>query len=214
MASFFEKLKKGMGDEATKESSSFDVPADKITEEEITEIKAEKNEPKKIKDKSARRIKKIEIAAKEARPETKKSSAPEVSARTSIYNKIMVEKTQKEKESKENKWLEPEGQLAIDAYQTETEMVLQSAIAGVKSEDLDILIEGDVLTIQGERKKPIEEEGEYFSQECYWGRFSRQLILPVEIDPNRIEATLKEGILIVRMPKLLKERKRKIIVGN
>jgi len=102
--------------------------------------------------------------------------------------------------------------LAVDVYQTENELVIQSAIAGVKSEDLDISLEGDVITISGERKKPFEEKEDYFSQECYWGKFSRQIILPVEVDPNRIEASLKDGILTIRAPKLLKEKKRKIII--
>jgi len=92
------------------------------------------------------------------------------------------------------------------------ELGVQSAIAGIRPEDLDISIEKDILTISGERKKSFEEKGDYFSQECYWGKFSRQIILPVEIDPNKIEATLKDGILTIKAPKLFKERKRKIMV--
>lgn len=107
---------------------------------------------------------------------------------------------------------EPEGELAIDVYQTENELVIQAAVAGVKIEDLDISIEKDVLAIKGCREKPFEEKGDYFTQECFWGPFSREIILPVEIDPNQTIAKMKEGVLTIRIPKILREKKRKIIV--
>jgi len=123
------------------------------------------------------------------------------------------EKVEKlEVEEKKEKWPELEGQLAIDVYQTESELVIQAAIAGVKPEDLDISIERDVLTIKGNRQKPFEGSGDYFTQECYWGPFSREVILPVEVDPDRAEATMKNGILTIRIPKLLREKRRSIRV--
>ena len=83
------------------------------------------------------------------------------------------------------KLFESEGQLAIDVYQTEKELVIQSAIAGIKLKDLDISIEKDKLTIRGKRERPLEEgKVNYFYQECYWGPFLEKsfcrskLILP------------------------------------
>jgi HSP20 family protein len=122
--------------------------------------------------------------------------------------KLTPTKTTEDKEE----WFESEGKLAVDVYQTESELIIQSAVAGVKVEDLDILIERDLISIRGVREKPFSEEGDYFTQECYWGPFSREIILPVEVDPNRIEASMKEGVLTVRIPKLLREKKRKIKV--
>ncbi len=123
-----------------------------------------------------------------------------------------VSGTAKDKE----KWLglngEPEGQLAIDVYQTENDLVIQSAIAGVKPEILDISMEKDVINIKGSRQRPFEENGDYFSQECFWGPFSREIILPADVDPNRAEATMKDGILTIRIPKILREKKRRIVV--
>ena len=119
----------------------------------------------------------------------------------------------KEKEEKE-KWPEPEGELAIDMYQTEEELVILSAIAGVKAEDLSLYLEGYVLFIEGERKKPVEEKGDYFLQECYWGRFSRKIVLPVEINPERISASFKDGILTIRIQKISRERRRKILIKS
>ncbi len=139
----------------------------------------------------------------------KPKKAKSVSVESEIEETIQTKKTQIKNEEK---WPEAEGQLAIDVYQTESELVIQSAIAGVKPKELEVTVEDDLLIIRGERKHPAEEGGDYFSRECYWGPFSREIILPVEVDPNRVEATLKEGILTIIIPKLLKERRRKIMI--
>jgi HSP20 family protein len=118
------------------------------------------------------------------------------------------------KEEEREKWPEPEGELAIDMYQTDEELVVQSAIAGVKQEDLNVYLEGDVLFIEGERKKPSEEGKDYFLQECYWGKFSRKIVLPVEINPEKVSASFKDGILTIRIQKISKERKRKILIKS
>jgi HSP20 family protein len=127
--------------------------------------------------------------------------------------KARVKKAEKAKpNNQERKELfEAEGQLAIDLYQTDSEVVIQAPIAGVKKEDLDIMIENDVIVIKGRREEPEEtEEKNYFYQECYWGPFSRQIIMPVEGDPSRAEATMKNGILTIRIPRIEREKKRKL----
>jgi len=129
--------------------------------------------------------------------------------------KIKVKEDKKENKKEDNKeWLKkPEGELTADVYQTDKELVIQAPIAGVKPEDIDINLENDMLTIKGVRKNIVEEEEKnYFHQECYWGRFIKELILPVEVDNSRVEATMKEGILIIRMPKIEKDKKRTISV--
>jgi HSP20 family protein len=128
-------------------------------------------------------------------------------------NKVEAPKEKKEEKLKEE-WLEKEGELAVDMYQTDEELVVQSAIAGVKPEDLNLYLEGDVLFIEGERKKPTEEKGDYFLQECYWGRFSRKIVLPVEINPEKISASFKDGILTIRIQKISKEKRRKILIKS
>jgi HSP20 family protein len=124
------------------------------------------------------------------------------------------EREKKKEVQLKEKWPEPEGELAIDMYQTNEELVILSAIAGVKPEDLNLYLEGDVLFIEGERKKPIEEKGDYFLQECYWGKFSRKIVLPVEINPEKISATFKDGILTIRIQKISKERRKKISIKS
>lgn len=96
-----------------------------------------------------------------------------------------------------------EGQLTVDVYQTEKEIIIQSAIAGVTSGEMDISIAKDVVTIKGERQKAdkVKSSG-YFHQEIYWGPFSRSIILPVDIDVNRAKASIKNGLLTIKLPKL------------
>ncbi|MCL5436055.1 MAG: Hsp20/alpha crystallin family protein [Patescibacteria group bacterium] len=111
-------------------------------------------------------------------------------------------------------WInEYEGQLTLDVYQTKDNVMIKSTIAGVKPENLDITIANDMVTIRGERKKDEEVKPEdYFYQECYWGPFSRSIILPVDIDVEGVNAELKDGILTVTLPKAAKAKTKKIRV--
>ena len=86
-------------------------------------------------------------------------------------------------------------------------VIIKSTIAGVKPEDIDIAIDNDVITIRGERR--LEEsikEDDYFYQECYWGSFSRSVVLPVEIQSDQVDASLKNGVLTVILPKTKKNK--------
>lgn len=110
-------------------------------------------------------------------------------------------------ESSLSDWLnyeepETEGQLSIDVYQTPKTIVVKSTIAGVKPENLKISLHGDMLTIKGSREtvKEINEE-DYLYRECYWGAFSRSIILPAEVDNKRVEAELENGILTISLYK-------------
>jgi len=108
---------------------------------------------------------------------------------------------------------EPEGQLTIDVYQTPSEIVVESAIAGVKPEDIDVNATSDSISIKGSRHREKEvKDDDYFYQECYWGRFSRSIILPQEVDPENAEVSFKDGILSIRLPKLARKKTRKLHV--
>lgn len=108
--------------------------------------------------------------------------------------------------------IKSDGKLTIDVYQTDEELVIQSAVAGVELEDLDVSIEKDLLLIKGKRNKPERKDKDYFCKECYWGSFSRKIILPVKVDKERIKAKLKKGILTIRIPKQNGEEKKKVII--
>ncbi len=106
-----------------------------------------------------------------------------------------------------------EGELTVDLYQTPTEIVIKSMVAGVKPEDLDISITRDMVTIKGKRETErfIKDE-DYFHQELYWGTFSRTIMLPAEVQVDEAEAIEKHGLLILRLPKIDKNRQTKLRV--
>ena len=108
---------------------------------------------------------------------------------------------------------EPEGQLAIDVYQTPNDIIVESAIAGIKPEDIDVTVTNDSVTVKGERRRDREvKNDDYYYQECYWGRFSRSVILPQEVDPEKADVSFKNGILTVVLPKLNRKKSKKLKV--
>ncbi len=110
---------------------------------------------------------------------------------------------------------EEEGELSIDMYQTPTEVVIQTMTAGVRPEDLDIEISRDMITIQGRRKESrMMNDDDYVMRELYWGAFSRSVALPEEVDPDLAEASERNGLLIIRLPKIDKERKTNLKIKS
>ncbi|MBU1167872.1 Hsp20/alpha crystallin family protein [Patescibacteria group bacterium] len=108
---------------------------------------------------------------------------------------------------------EYEGQLTIDVFQTDKEIIIVSTIAGVEPGNIDVSIDNDMVTIKGERKNDFEiSEDDYYYQECYWGAFSRSVILPVDVISDRALADLKNGILTIKLPKAKQSRTKKISV--
>lgn len=96
-----------------------------------------------------------------------------------------------------------EGQLSVDVYQDRENVIIKSTIAGVEPEDIDISFDNDMITIRGQRHQDNRvREDDYFYQECYWGSFSRSIILPVEVDSDKIQATIKNGVLTITLPKI------------
>lgn len=110
---------------------------------------------------------------------------------------------------------EGEGQLTVDVYQTPSEFVIESTIAGVDPDDVDVDVTSESVTIKGSRKrKRSVTEDDYLYQECFWGKFSRSIILPQEVDPERAESSLKNGILVIRLPKLHREQTKKLKIKS
>jgi HSP20 family protein len=106
-----------------------------------------------------------------------------------------------------------EGQLTVDVFQTDTEIVIKSTIAGVNADDLDISITSEMVVIKGKRHYDEKvRTSDYYHQELYWGSFSRSIILPEEIDVDGAKASMKNGLLTLRLPKLarLKTKRLKI----
>ena len=115
-------------------------------------------------------------------------------------------------------WMEEEdsaAELSIDVYDNGKEIIVQTMVAGVKPEDINIDIKRDTVTIEGSRKesKTMTDE-DYGVRELYWGSFSRTVNLPDEIDPDMAEATEKHGLLIVRLPKIDKNKQKKVKIKS
>jgi HSP20 family protein len=118
-----------------------------------------------------------------------------------------------EPKEEKKRWDSPHGQLVVDVYETDKELIVQSAIAGIKSDQIDVALDNDILVIKGEREDPSKEKDRrYFLKECYWGPFSKEIILPREIDTGKIDAKVKDGILTVKMPKIERAKNKKIEV--
>ena len=103
--------------------------------------------------------------------------------------------------------------IPVDVYRSEAKLILLAPIAGVSIEDVSVSITEDILTIKGERHKPEQvSNNEYFSQECFWGEFHRSVVLPVNVDTEKVAAFYKRGILRIEMPILEEETTRVIPV--
>lgn len=109
-----------------------------------------------------------------------------------------------------------EAQLTVDVYHTPSEIIIKTMVAGVKPDDLDVLITRDSVTIRGKRSEDRTVSSEdYVHRELYWGSFVRTINLPEEIDVDGAEAVEKYGMLILHLPKLDKNRQAKLKVkGN
>lgn len=124
------------------------------------------------------------------------------------------------REEMESSWIgdgqedeEEDGQLAIDVYQDDDYVVIKSIVGGIRPEDLDLSVTSDMVTIRGSREKSEEiSEENYYYQECFWGSFSRSVILPCDIKIDQVEASMKNGILTIKMPKVEKNSATKIKV--
>ncbi len=94
-----------------------------------------------------------------------------------------------------------EGQLSVDVFRDGDMLVVRSLVAGVKPDDLDVSIHGDLLTIRGRRSDVSEENSQdWFYRECYWGSFSRSVVLPFHVATDAAQAQLQNGVLEVRVP--------------
>lgn len=106
-----------------------------------------------------------------------------------------------------------DGELAIDMHDTGEDLIIKTMVAGVKPEDLDVSITRDSVTIRGKREhERTAEDNEHIFSELYWGSFARVISLPSEIEVEEAEAIEKHGLLVLRLPKVDKNRQTKLKV--
>ena len=123
-----------------------------------------------------------------------------------------------ENSKKSHNWIEEENdeaELAVDVYQTPRDIIIQTMIAGVRPEDMDLTIARDVIVIKGKRDYDHNiDDNNYFTKELYWGKFSRTISLPQEVEPELVEATEKHGLLTIKIQKVDKDKKNTIKVKS
>ena len=147
----------------------------------------------------------------------KKSFLSKIAGKEEKENEIEEISSSGEKLNKkmEQDETEEEGQLTIDVYHTPTEIVISSIIGGTRPENIDISVTNNVVTIKGKREKREEvNTNDYFYQECFWGTFSRSVVLPEDVDADKVSAEMKDGILTIRLPKLKKTKTKKVRIKN
>ena len=124
-----------------------------------------------------------------------------------------IEKSEND-DSQESQWDE-DAQLTCDVYETAGEIIVQTMVAGVTPENLSIAITRDTITIRGKREENQSiNSNSFFVQELYWGSFSRVINLPEEIDPEEAEAIEKHGLLIIKLPKIDKNKETKLKIKS
>ncbi|MCA9335415.1 Hsp20/alpha crystallin family protein [Candidatus Saccharibacteria bacterium] len=119
--------------------------------------------------------------------------------------------------SNDDNWGESEddfpGQLAVDVYETDEQLIVKARTAGVNKEDLDVSISDGILTISGTLSSGDDTEAtNWHIQECYWGEFSRTLALPVAVKEDEVGAVLKDGVLSITFNKVKQEQAKKITI--
>lgn len=108
---------------------------------------------------------------------------------------------------------EPEGQLAVDILDVDDALVVVATVAGADPGDIGVHVHNDLLTIRGRRVSPVAaREDEYVHRECFWGRFSRTIILPLDVRADGVKAVYKSGVLVVSLPKERRDAKIPITV--
>lgn len=137
---------------------------------------------------------------------------------TPTQERVIENQQTESTEGERQDWMEEEsseGQLTVDVYQTPDEIVIKAIVAGVKPDVLDVSITRDMVTIRGKREEQMEvTEEDYFYKELYWGSFSRTILLPQEIEVEDSSATEKHGLLIIKLPKIDKEKQTKLKVRS
>lgn len=110
-----------------------------------------------------------------------------------------------------NSWFDVAAYPPVNVWENGEAIFVEAEVPGLALEDLELSVHGDALTIGGERKVPVTEAA-YHRRERGNGKFRRVLRLPVPIDQDKIDASLKEGVLLLTLPKAPEARPRKIAV--
>ncbi len=120
-----------------------------------------------------------------------------------------------------NNWLERSGRTCrrrarsfpvLNIWEDKDKLYVEAELPGFSMDDLEIFIENNLLTIKGERKAPELEDVTWHRRECGYGSFSRTFELPDDVDAEKVEASLRNGILLIELPRREEVKPRRIEV--
>ncbi len=136
---------------------------------------------------------------KVTKPKEKKNkitTTEEINSKVVNLNSILVN------DFSEKEYTIEKGELSLDILEDDKNIFIESPVAGVKVEDINIDVEPEKITIEGFRKRSKEEKSKnYIHRECFYGNFSRSIILPTEIVPEKTSAKIENGILKIVLSK-------------
>jgi HSP20 family protein len=137
-----------------------------------------------------------------------KRCAPKPNTKHPTPNSVAKIKPKEENKTPENEIFSQEGELVADVFETDSHFVVLATIAGVQMKDLDISVEKNMMVIKGQRPDPHENPNKkYFCQECWWGPFSRKIVLPENIETEEASAQIDKGLLTIKIPKAGDQKK-------
>lgn len=205
MTEFFDKLKRGMNIE---NEEPMKEPTEEGPEAVLTSAP---QEPEPIEDQPKADPPRAGKPAKKRASRKKKADTKKPLEEKKI--KVKQESSLDEEEV-DRDIFQKEGQLTVDVFETDKDIIIQSVVAGVNPEDIDISIEKDMVSIRGKRERRVEEHVEnFFYQECFWGRFTREVVLPAEVDKDKAEASMKNGVLTIKIPKIHTTNSKKLNIN-
>ncbi|MEZ4180322.1 MAG: Hsp20/alpha crystallin family protein [Candidatus Doudnabacteria bacterium] len=206
--SFFGKI---MGGDVTDQADIYETESDEMVDQDEMEYEEELVDDDELTDEESDEY---EYDEEEYEAESDDDEEEEYEPQDRIPAEPQTAPIQSPISQEDEDWMsEYEGALNIDMYQTKDNVIIKSTIAGVRPDDIDITVANDMVTIKGSRQREEKVvDDDYIYQECYWGGFSRSVIVPVDIDSEKIEADLKDGILTIIIPKAAKAKTKKVKV--
>ncbi len=104
---------------------------------------------------------------------------------------------------------------ALNIWSSEEDLIVNAEVPGIDVEDIEISVVGETLTLSGARKsEDLEEGARYHRQERGYGKFNRSVELPFPVDIDKVEATFKNGVLQISLPRSEADKPKKIVVKS
>ena len=100
----------------------------------------------------------------------------------------------------------------MDVYEEKGNLIVKTELPGIESKDLDVRLEGDVITIKAEKKEEVKEDATHHTSERYYGQYSRSVKLPFSVKEDSVSASLEKGVLEITLPKAEAVEAKKIEV--